>query len=173
MPPPVNRSSRCRSGNRRASAFTRRAAPHHGWQHGRHLPDAGARRTIEVPGLIAPDQTARGATPLSAPLPGARLQIDRAWTYSFQSDRADPQTQGFHDVAGSLLHGQRVGQATDRFNIRWAALSTELADVLRDRSAGAAVSDTEPALRVARDDARNYVVLCDPAARLRVRETMG
>ncbi|KAF7961959.1 hypothetical protein AWV80_27465 [Cupriavidus sp. UYMU48A] len=67
-----------------------------------------------------------------------------------------------------------MGQATDRFNIRWAALSTELADVLRDRSAGAAVSDTEPALRwVARDDARNYVVLCDPAARLRLRETMG
>ncbi|WP_011298176.1 C25 family cysteine peptidase [Cupriavidus necator] len=95
--------------------------------------------------------------------------VDRAWAYSFQSERADPQTQGFRDVVGSLLRGQRVGQATDRFNIRWAALSTELADVLRDRSAGAAVSETELALRwIARDDARNYVVLGDPAVRLRV-----
>ncbi|WER47206.1 C25 family cysteine peptidase [Cupriavidus sp. WKF15] len=100
--------------------------------------------------------------------------VDRAWAYSFQSERADPQTQGFRDVAGSLLRGQRVGQATDRFNIRWAALSTELADLLRDRSAGAEVSEAEIALRwIARDDARNYVVLGDPAARLRVREMEG
>ncbi|MGN5480891.1 hypothetical protein ACTMU2_41815 [Cupriavidus basilensis] len=113
---------------------------------------------------------------LSRPHGGAPAvlgHVDRAWAYSFQSDRADPQTQGFRDVVGSLPRGQRVGQATDRFNIRWAALSTELADVLRDRSAGAAVSDTELALRwIARDDARNYVVLGDPAVRLRVRETV-
>ena len=85
--------------------------------------------------------------------------------------RADAQTQGFRDVIGSLLRGERVGQATDRFNIRWAALSTELADLLRDRSAGADVPDTDIALRwVARDDARNYVVLGDPAVRIRVRD---
>ncbi len=97
--------------------------------------------------------------------------IDRAWAYGFQSERADAQTQGFRDVIGSLLRGERVGQATDRFNIRWAALSTELADLLRDRSAGADVPDADIALRwVARDDARNYVVLGDPAVRLRVRD---
>ncbi|MFJ1255629.1 hypothetical protein [Cupriavidus sp. CuC1] len=97
--------------------------------------------------------------------------IDRAWAYGFQSERADAQTQGFRDVIGSLLRGERVGQATDRFNIRWAALSTELADLLRDRSAGADVPDTDIALRwVARDDTRNYVVLGDPAVRIRVRD---
>ena len=69
------------------------------------------------------------------------------------------------------LRGERIGQATDRFNIRWAVLSAELADLLRDRSAGADVLDADIALRwVARDDARNYVVLGDPAVRLRVRD---
>ncbi|MGE8367694.1 C25 family cysteine peptidase [Cupriavidus sp.] len=132
--------------------------------------DAGA------PARLAPAPfTARLPQRLLAHPHGGALavlgHVDRAWAYGFQSERADPQTQGFRDVIGSLLRGERVGQATDRFNIRWAALSTELAELLRDRSAGAAVSDTEIALRwVARDDARNYVVLGDPAVRLRVRD---
>lgn len=129
-----------------------------------------------VPARLAPAPfTARLPQRLLAHRHGGALavlgHVDRAWAYGFQSERADPQTQGFRDVVGSLLRGERVGQATDRFNIRWAALSTELADLLRDRCAGAAVPDTDIALRwVARDDARNYVVLGDPAVRLRVRD---
>ncbi len=94
--------------------------------------------------------------------------VDRAWAYSFQNTRAAPQTQGFRDVIGSLLRGDRIGHATDRFNLRWAALSTELADLLRERQAGAVVPDRELALRwVMRDDARNYVILGDPAVQMR------
>ena len=93
--------------------------------------------------------------------------IDRAWSYSFQNGRAAPQLQGFRDVIGRLLRGERLGEATDQFNVRWAALSTELADAMKER-------DFDPGLKklanrwVARDDARNYVILGDPAVRLRV-----
>jgi len=93
--------------------------------------------------------------------------IDRAWSYSFQTPKAAPQIQGFRDVMGRLLRGDRVGEATDQFNIRWAALSTELADAIAER-------DFDPGLVklanrwVARDDARNYVILGDPAVRLRI-----
>jgi hypothetical protein len=110
---------------------------------------------------------------LSHPRGGALAalgHIDRAWSYSFVSDRGKPQLQGFRDVLGRLMRGDRLGLATDEFNMRWAALSAELADALRGRGFGD-VSDRELASRwVARDDARNYVALGDPAVRLRVEE---
>lgn len=97
--------------------------------------------------------------------------IDRAWAYSFQSRRGGSQTQGFRDVLGGLLLGDRIGQATDQFNLRWTALSSELLDCLRQQQAGVPIEQQELANRwVARDDAKNYVILGDPAARLRVED---
>jgi hypothetical protein len=97
--------------------------------------------------------------------------IDRAWTYSFEGQRGGPQVQGFRDVIGRLLRGERIGQATDMFNIRWAALSTQLADLHLDVWRGAQVpTQTLGNLWVARDDARNFMILGDPAARLRVED---
>ncbi len=94
--------------------------------------------------------------------------VDRAWGYSLVSDRGGAQTQGFRDVLGSLCRGDRVGQALDRFNVRWAGLSAELLESLNDKQRGKAVSDAELASRwVARDDARNYIVFGDPAVRMR------
>jgi hypothetical protein len=99
--------------------------------------------------------------------------VERAWAYSFQSERGGPQTQGFRDVITRVLLGQRLGQATDQFNTRWAALSTELAELL-DRIADTEL--TEPAQRklarawVARDDARNYIIFGDPVVRLRIED---
>jgi hypothetical protein len=97
--------------------------------------------------------------------------VERAWAYSFQSDKGGSQSQGFRDVIGRLLRGERMGQATDSFNIRWAALSTELADVLNDLRFGADVPLKKLGqMWVARDDARNFLVLGDPAVRLRVED---
>jgi len=94
--------------------------------------------------------------------------VDRAWGYSLVSDRRGAQTQGFRDVLGSILRGDRLGQAMDRFNVRWAGLSTELLDSLNDKQRGKVVTDAELASRwVARDDARNYIVFGDPAVRMR------
>lgn len=97
--------------------------------------------------------------------------VERAWSYSFQTTRGASRLQGFRDVLGRLLIGQRVGQATDQFNLRWAALSTGLSERLNDERRGVPVSRQELAqLWVARDDARNYIILGDPAVRLRVEK---
>jgi len=97
--------------------------------------------------------------------------IERAWAYSFQGQRKSPQIQGFRDVIGRLLRGERIGQATDAFNMRWAALSTELSDAQAKRPEGAEISLNYLAnLWVSRDDARNYMILGDPAVRLRVND---
>ena len=58
--------------------------------------------------------------------------VERAWAYSFQGQRGGSQVQGFRDVIGRLLRGERIGQATDMFNMRWAAISTELSEMQAD-----------------------------------------
>jgi hypothetical protein len=96
--------------------------------------------------------------------------VDRAWAYSFQSSRSAPQVQEMRDVMVRILQGQRIGQATDSFNMRWAVLSAELQESqnLRESFSDQIVSNAQLANRyVARNDARNYVVLGDPAVRLR------
>src|SRR5260370_33000774 len=93
---------------------------------------------------------------------------ERAWAYSFQGQRGGAQVQGFRDVIGRLLRGQRIGQATDMFNIRWAAISTELSEMQAQLARGAEVPmRTLGNLCISRDDARNFMVLGDPAGRLR------
>ena len=98
--------------------------------------------------------------------------IDRAWAYSFQVGRGAPQVQEFRDVMIRVMRGERIGQCTDQFNLRWAVLSTELADARRQQEVfPGQVSDPILANRwVARDDARNYLILGDPAVRLRVQD---
>lgn len=120
--------------------------------------------------------------PVTARLPQAMLQrgalavlahVDRAWSYGFQSPTGKGQYQGFRSVMDRILNGERIGQATDSFNQRWGALSNELLDLTRRREDGDAIPDSVLANRwVARNDARNYVILGDPAVRLRV-EDMG
>ncbi len=97
--------------------------------------------------------------------------IERAWAYSFLGDKGGSQTQGFRDVIGRLLRGDRIGQATDVFNTRWAALSVQLSEAQLDLQHGADVSlKALGRMWVARDDARNFMILGDPAVRLRVED---
>ena len=111
---------------------------------------------------------------LSHPSGGALAvlaHIERAWAYSFQGDKGGSQTQGFRDVIGRLLRGERIGQATDVFNTRWAALSAQLAETHLDLKHGADIPlKTLGRMWVARDDARNFMILGDPAVRLRVED---
>jgi hypothetical protein len=98
--------------------------------------------------------------------------VERAWAFSFHSDKGGPQTQGFRNVLGRILSGDRLGQATDQFNQRWAALSTDLADTLNQiTTLGLKVPDRTLLNQwIARDDARNYIVIGDPAVRLRTED---
>ena len=67
-----------------------------------------------------------------------------------------------------LLAGSRIGQATDDFNRRWSVLSAELAMLVEEQEASETTADMVAKLGnrwVARDDARNYLTLGDPAVR--------
>lgn len=97
--------------------------------------------------------------------------IDRAWAYTFVSSRGKGQVQGIRDVLARILSGDRLGHATDQFNIRWAALSTDLSQFMQAAAQGNPIPDALLRnLWVARDDARNYIILGDPAVRLRVND---
>jgi hypothetical protein len=57
------------------------------------------------------------------------------------------------------------------FNMRWAAIATKLSDLQADLARDADVPmRTLGNLWVSRDDARNFVILGDPAVRLRVED---
>ena len=97
--------------------------------------------------------------------------IERAWSYSFQDDRSASQLNGFRDVLRALMRGERIGQATDAFNFKWASLSTALADAHVNLMRGEDISLTALGnLWIARDDARNFMILGDPAVRLKLSQ---
>lgn len=131
------------------------------------LPDGSPKPLMDAPRVARLPQRMLAGGGLAV-----LAHIDRAWTYSFQAGRSAPQTQEFRDVMTRVLRGDRIGQCTDQFNLRWAVLSAELTDTQRQRQMlPGQVSDAVLANRwVARDDARNYLILGDPAVRLRVAE---
>jgi hypothetical protein len=94
--------------------------------------------------------------------------VDRAWSYSFQTEQGGTQYSGIREVLTCIMQGQRVGNATDRFNVRWAALSAPIADALRDFKTRDIPGVELTRKWIARDDARNYTILGDPAVRLRI-----
>ncbi|PDW03723.1 C1 family peptidase [Candidatus Viridilinea mediisalina] len=99
---------------------------------------------------------------------GVLGHVERAWTYSFSStEGARAQTQGFEDIIGRLLQGRPLGDATDQFNTLQGQRAMMLTEELNNIKFNKQVEPLELAqLWVARNDARNYIVLGDPAARL-------
>jgi hypothetical protein len=93
--------------------------------------------------------------------------VERAMSYSFAWPRAGRQLDVFRSALSTLLAGGRVGTAMEYFNDRYAALTTELESVRETVKFGGTVDAAEVAgLWTARNDARNYVILGDPAVRL-------
>jgi hypothetical protein len=100
---------------------------------------------------------------------GVLGHVDRAWTFSFSGVEAKvtAQSQPFEDVLGRLLKGKRAGDATDQFNTIQGDRAMTLTEELENIKFGKQVDDFELArLWMARNDARNYALLGDPAARL-------
>ena len=124
-------------------------------------------------------------SPLIAALPQALLShgtlaviahIDLAFPYAFQDVTGSPQVQAVRDPLTYLMLGRRAGYAADCLSDRWSHLCAQLIEseartVSTDPNAPQPLNDAgRTALTIARDDARNYIVLGDPAARLRIRD---
>ena len=111
---------------------------------------------------------------LSHPRGGALAvvgHVDRAWGFSIApAGMKAPQIATFRHALRSLLEGQPVGYAMSSFGQRYAALSTELLTAISPTApAEARLTDRELVMRwLERNDAQNYVVLGDPAARVRL-----
>jgi hypothetical protein len=129
--------------------------------------------------------------PFSAALPQAMLRlrdhgalavvghVERVWSLSFLSDLPDypedvaprkpEHLQVFTSAFERLLDGYPVGAALDFFNLRYAALATELTHLYERTSDPPTVADAYRLadLWTAHNDARGFVVIGDPAVRIR------
>jgi hypothetical protein len=95
--------------------------------------------------------------------------VERAWGYSIQPPGIGPQVRPFWNLMGRILGGEPVGHATMDFSQRFATASADLLNKLAPTQPGAlAATDASLVLSwIDRNDAMNYVVLGDPAVRLR------
>jgi hypothetical protein len=95
--------------------------------------------------------------------------VERAWGYSFMWPRVGEQLETFQSTLLAVMKGKRLGAAIEYFNDRYAALATELEDEKQNLEYGALPDPTSiSGLWTARNDARNYVILGDPAVRVPV-----
>jgi len=105
--------------------------------------------------------------------------IDMAFPYAFQDVGGTPQVQAVRTPLELLMGGKRTGLAADSLSVMWSARSSQLALAQAQNPAPAAAAGASPPapvshaiaqMTIARDDARNYIVLGDPATQLRVRD---
>jgi hypothetical protein len=102
--------------------------------------------------------------------------VDLAFPYAFQDVTGTPQVQAVRTPLEFLMSGKRVGLAADSLSVMWSSRSSQLDSMkasLATAPAGSVVpnapaSNSVAQLTIARDDAKNYIVLGDPAAQLRI-----
>jgi hypothetical protein len=99
--------------------------------------------------------------------------VDRAWSYSYRQGET-PQTAVFEDTLTRLFAGQPLGWALEYFNTRYAELAADLSNAVNRMSWGSQLEPYQIAsLWTENHDARNYIVLGDPAVRLAVAPLAG
>ncbi|MGA2490141.1 MAG: hypothetical protein ABSF99_08135, partial [Anaerolineales bacterium] len=113
-------------------------------------------------------------TLLSHPNGGALAvigHVERAWDTSITTFEAGDQIGPFRNTIGYILNGLPVGYAVKDINMRNAQYSVALADLLENIYQGAIVPDQELASAwVKRNDSEGYIIIGDPAVRLRVND---
>jgi hypothetical protein len=133
--------------------------------------DEFAKQSFKARAEIAP-QAFIGALPARLLSQGALAligHVERAWGYSFVSPGNNRDIDHFVGALRKLMRGDRVGWATDdTFNLRYAERSSDLSTILEELDFDPDyISDYDLAHKwTSNNDARNYVVVGDPAARL-------
>lgn len=94
--------------------------------------------------------------------------VERAWTFSFSDVRGGRQIETFSSTLRRLLFaGTPVGYALEFFNERYAELATVLTEDIENARWGQAIDPIELSTRwTEHNDARSYIILGDPAARM-------
>ncbi len=100
--------------------------------------------------------------------------VERAWSSSFRGRNDVSQLQPFQNAISRILSGEPTGYAMKDFNERYAFLSTNLSAQLERLSFDSfAVSDEELVTNwIERNDAESYIIVGDPAARLRAKDLL-
>jgi hypothetical protein len=97
--------------------------------------------------------------------------VERKWSYSFTGELGERDRQVFENCLRHLMQRYPVGAAMEFFNQRYVALTAELVSHF-ERSWFGEVDQTDlNALWMATNDARNYIILGDPAVCLPVSDT--
>jgi hypothetical protein len=132
-------------------------------------------REVDQPPPVLADKPFIAALPkalLSHPQGGALAcigHVERAWNYSFFTANTGEQLIPYWNAVRRILAGLPVGYALKDMRERYATLSAGLSQTLWNMKFGFKPTDQELVKAWAeRNDAGGYVVLGDPAARLRL-----
>lgn len=99
--------------------------------------------------------------------------VERAWGSSITGVASSPQIRAFQRALATLLVGKPAGVAVQEFNDLSATLSEILARLLGDVARKKKVDDTElVSTWTARNDAGGFILIGDPAVRVRVNDLL-
>jgi hypothetical protein len=101
--------------------------------------------------------------------------VDRAWNCSFLWRGIEPRILPFTNTTRAFLSGLPLGLAMEYVSARYATTATQLVEMLQQmRAWGRVVDDRELAsLWLATNDARNFLIVGDPAIRRLASERDG